>query len=138
MPEADITLEVVKAKLRDEVEKWEAQSGNEELDKRNNVKPAGFSMNRFGVCYICGEKGHFKRDCKKFPQSHQNRGGGGTGFQRGINRGTYRGQRGGYNRGQSRRGYRRGGIEEKNRIYILTKGLNSNRFFSNKKGVGLS
>ncbi|GJQ73158.1 hypothetical protein Trydic_g1784 [Trypoxylus dichotomus] len=38
MSEADITLEVVKAKLRDEVEGWEAENGNNELGQKRQCK----------------------------------------------------------------------------------------------------
>ncbi|KAK9728668.1 hypothetical protein QE152_g17097 [Popillia japonica] len=44
MPEADLTIEMVKTKLRCEAERWEALNENKELDKRSNVKPAAFSI----------------------------------------------------------------------------------------------
>ncbi|KAK9736206.1 Zinc knuckle [Popillia japonica] len=86
MPEADLTIEAVKTKLRCEAERWEALNESKELDKRSNVKPAAFSINRQGVCYGCGESGHYKKDCKKV-QNQSTRGRGYTGFQPDYNRG---------------------------------------------------
>ncbi|KAK9739250.1 GAG-pre-integrase domain [Popillia japonica] len=66
--EENYTNETKKVEARkgdNKSERWEALNENKELDKRSNVKPAAFSINRQGVCYGCGESGHYKKDCKK-------------------------------------------------------------------------
>ncbi|KRT79525.1 hypothetical protein AMK59_7638 [Oryctes borbonicus] len=64
LPASELTLDAAKAKLRAEIEKKRAS--NVKQDKVEG-KPATFFTHRDG-CYLCGEKGHYKRDCKKFGQ----------------------------------------------------------------------
>lgn len=88
-----LTIDFVKAKLRAEVER--RKSVCDDSFKGDSTKPAAFnntnlSTNR-GVCYSCGKRGHFKRDCRA--RYGQNSRGGNNGFQ-----GSSRGQ-GYHNRG---------------------------------------
>lgn len=93
VPPTDLTLNLVQAKLRSEIERRQAQNPRQNPNAKTRFeleKPAVFTGKMVNVnCHFCGEKGHFKRDCQKFVQQY---GGGSRIFQGGYVRG-----RGNYN-----------------------------------------
>lgn len=109
-PSNILTLDFVKARLRSEVEKRKSLCNDD--FKTDSVKPAAFNNINLssirGVCFGCGKRGHFKRDCRA--SQGQNFRGGNMGFQnarRGQRNYSQDGQEG-INRSFRGRGFRRG------------------------------
>lgn len=93
-PNEELTLEKVKSKLRAEAERRKASTNPSNAS--DSQRSATFMSNSFGTCYICGEKGHYKRNCPKVSQENQ----------QGQTRGGYNNQLQGYGRGNNgTRGY---------------------------------
>lgn len=70
LPDNELTLDVVKTKLRSEVDRRKASCNK---IGRNDSKPTAFFVNPMIKCYFCGEKGHLKRHCSKFLEMVSNR-----------------------------------------------------------------
>nr|XP_012150526.1 PREDICTED: uncharacterized protein LOC105663791 [Megachile rotundata] len=64
VPAETLTFNLVKSKFKAEAEK---RMGRSITNARKDMESAAFSTNKHGVCYNCGEHGHFKRACKKWP-----------------------------------------------------------------------
>lgn len=79
VPADNLTVDFVKSKLRAEVERRKSVNDNSD----SYAKPAAFNntIPNQGLCYTCGKRGHFKRDCRS------NRGHRGV-FQRGGQQGS--------------------------------------------------
>lgn len=96
MPSDKINLDLVKSKLRAEVEKRRTTQKHE----AGNLKPSAFVSNKSDVCYGCGLQGHIKRNCRYFQngvQHQQSRGFNRRGNFRGVQNAYQRGSRGNHN-----------------------------------------
>lgn len=139
VPPTDLTIDLVKTKLRAEVERRKAQNQSINAGMRLDLsKPAAFST-RFGVCHFCGEMGHFKRECKRYLEQSRNlgcpnrgRGNNTSGYLNYRGQGTLRG-RGGYGRGQARG---QGSGFTQNRGMRGFRGANFGRSMGDQQNIG--
>ena len=68
-PVDTLTLDIAKARLRVEVERRKATGAAN--SKEQDMTPTAF-MGKSGACYLCGQNGHFQRNCPKLKQNMPN------------------------------------------------------------------
>lgn len=65
MSEEELTLEVVKTRLRSEVERRGVSSSTQNI---HTPISSAFTSTQYGTCHFCKQRGHFKKECRKYLQ----------------------------------------------------------------------
>lgn len=141
MDPKDLTINLVKTKLRAEIERRKATNDSkQEPSTSENIKSAAFTTEK--LCHGCGKKGHLKEECwfgnRKHNEKwqHPNSRGLQNKNFRGVNRGNFRSQ--GKNRYPNTRGHYTGNSFHYNTNYAKNEeNSNVNSSTSNKSDQNL-